>query len=75
MKFLVVLRPTETGFAAHAPDMEDWLANGRTREQALKQLRAVIEFHIAHARARGEDPPRPAAEAEHLEVLAPVPTP
>lgn len=74
MRFLVVIEPTETGFAARVPDLEGCVAAGRTREQVERQIRAVIEFHFAELRARGVEPPRPRAVSAVVDVLAPVPS-
>lgn len=74
MRFLVVIRPSGTGFAAHVPDLEGCVASGRSREQVERQIRAVIEFHFAELRARGVEPPRPLAEPALVDVLAPIPS-
>lgn len=61
MDYLVVIEPTATGYTAFVPDLEGCVATGRTREQVERQIRAVIEFHIAGLRSSGQDPPAPNA--------------
>jgi len=74
MRFLVIIEPTGTGFAARVPDLDGCVASGRTREQVERQIRAVIEFHFAELRARGIEPPRPSAVPALVDVLAPAPS-
>ncbi|MDX1393332.1 MAG: type II toxin-antitoxin system HicB family antitoxin [Gemmatimonadota bacterium] len=70
MGFLVVIEPTEAGYSAFVPDLEGCVARGRTRDQVERQVRAVIEFHCAGLRSRGEEPPVPNALATYVEVAA-----
>lgn len=69
MQFLVVLQPTDGGYEAHAPDVEGCVARGRTREQVERQMRAVLEFHLAGLHVAGEPPPPARAEATYMEVV------
>ena len=68
MGFLVVIEPTEAGYSAFVPDLDGCVARGRTRDQVERQVRAVIEFHCAGLRLRGEEPPVPNALATYVEV-------
>lgn len=80
MGYLVVIEPTESGYSAFVPDLEGLVATGRTRDQVERQIRAVIEFHVAGLRSVGETPPEPNAmattvriwEADGLERVRPV---
>ncbi len=68
MEFLIVVQPTETGYAAHAPDIEGCVARGRTSDQVERQIRAVLEFHVMGLRQAGEEPPRARAYATKVEI-------
>ena len=70
MGFLVVIERTERGYSAFAPDIDGCVASGRTREQVERQMRAVIEFHLASLRSVGRTPPEPNALATYVEVMA-----
>lgn len=72
MSYLVVVRPTEAGFSAFVPDVEGCVARGRTRDQVERQIRAVLEFHMAGLRFEGREPPPPVAEAIRVEISGPV---
>lgn len=69
MQFLVVVQRTECGYEAHAPDVDGCVATGRTREQVERQMRAVLEFHLAGLHVSGEPPPPARAEATYVEVV------
>ena len=71
MDYLVVIEPTATGYTAFVPDLEGCVATGRTREQVERQVRAVIEFHVAGLRASGEEPPTPNAMAITVRIWEP----
>lgn len=69
MGFLVVIEPTERGYSAFAPDLDGCVASGRTRDQVERQMRAVIEFHLASLRSVGRTPPEPNALATYVDVM------
>jgi len=68
MGYLVVIEPTERGYSAFVPDLEGCVATGRTRDQVERQIRAVIEFHLAGLRSAGCEPPPPNASATTVQV-------
>jgi len=68
LDFLIVVQPTESGYQAHAPDVDGCVATGRSSDQAERQIRAVLEFHVMGLRQAGKDPPEPKAYATKVEV-------
>lgn len=70
LKYLIVVKPTENGFMAEAPDVDGCVATGRTAEQVERQIRAVLEFQITDLRQHGGAPPSPKSYATHVEIVA-----
>jgi len=70
VKYLIVIRPTDAGFEATAPDIEGCVARGRTRDQVERQIRAVIEYQLTALRQSGREIPAPRATASKVEIVA-----
>jgi predicted RNase H-like HicB family nuclease len=67
MKFLVTLEPDEDGYiVAECPSLPGCLSQGRTREEALTNIREAITGYLASLRKHGE--PLPATEITEIEV-------
>lgn len=71
MTYMVVIEPTSTGYSAFVPDLDGCVATGRTRDQVERQIRAVMEFHIAGLRSAGREPPEPNAMAIQVRIWEP----
>jgi predicted RNase H-like HicB family nuclease len=70
MKYLVVLEPTATGFAAFAPDVPGCVATGETREQAEREIAEAIAFHLDGLREEGLPVPLPSTHSTYVEVAS-----
>ncbi len=70
MKYAVVIEKTETNFSAFVPDLSGCVATGLTIEDAEKQIREAIEFHIEGMKQDGEEVPQPSSCVEYIEVAA-----
>ena len=70
MKYLVVLEPTDTGFSAYSPDLPGCAATGGTRDEAERNMREAVEFHIEGLRAEGLEVPPPRTQAAFVTVAA-----
>ena len=46
MSHSIVLEKTETGFSAYSPNVVGCVATGATREEAEKNMREALEFHM-----------------------------
>ena len=66
----MVIEPTSTGYAGHVPDLEGCVARARTVEELERQMRTVVEFHLAGLRRSGGEAPVPRAWASTLELVA-----
>ncbi|MBI2371128.1 MAG: type II toxin-antitoxin system HicB family antitoxin [Deltaproteobacteria bacterium] len=69
-RYMVVVAPGETSWGAHVPDLPGCVAVGETREEVLRLIREVIEFHIDGLRQDGLPVPTPTSEGEFVEVEA-----
>ena len=46
MKYLIVIKETQTGFSAYSPDIDGCVAAGKTKKEVRKNLKGAIEFHL-----------------------------
>ena len=66
--YLFVIEPTGTGFSAYVPDLPGCAATGATRDEAEREVRAAIDFHIAGLRHEGYEVPRLTTSIGYAEV-------
>jgi predicted RNase H-like HicB family nuclease len=60
---IVIERAADGGFGAWAPDLPGCVALGDSIEDAERQLREAIAFHLEGLREHGEPVPAPTAVA------------
>ena len=70
MKYAVVIESSPNNYAAYVPDLPGCVATGRTREEALVEIRQAIGLHIESLREHGDPVPQPQATTEVVEVAA-----
>ena len=70
MKYLIILEPTSTGYSAYSPDLPGCVSTGATRQEAEKNMREAIEFHIDGLREEGMEIPQPSSEPAYVDVSA-----
>ena len=68
MKYLIVIEPTSTGFSAYSPDLPGCVSTGGTQEEAEKNIREAIGFHIEGMREDGDPIPEPGTNVFYAEV-------
>ncbi len=56
-QFSVVIEHDKSGFAAYCPELQGCYAQGKTHEEALKNIKDAIKLHVADIRAEGESLP------------------
>jgi predicted RNase H-like HicB family nuclease len=67
MKFAITLEPDEDGFiVASCPALAGCHSQGRTREEAIANIKEAIQGYIASMRKHGE--PIPVTDVEEVEV-------
>lgn len=70
MRYLIVIESTSTGFSAYSPDVPGCVATGTTREEAEREMREAISFHLDGLREDGAKLPEPHASSAYVEVPA-----
>ena len=70
MKYLIVIESSTTGFSAYSPDVPGCVATGSTREEAEREMRDAISFHLDGLRREGEKLPEPQASSTYVDVPA-----
>ena len=67
-KYLVVFEKAGENYCACSPDIPGCIATGSTREEAEKNIREAIKFHLEGLAEDGLPLPEPDSSAEHIEV-------
>ena len=70
MQYTIVIEKSPRNYAAYAPDLPGCVATGATREEAVREMREAIRFHIESLREHGEPVPEPHCSATVVEVAA-----
>ncbi len=70
MKYLVIIEKTKTGFSAFSPDLPGCVATGATKEQAEKNMRDAIAFHLEGMEEEGLKAPQPHSVSTYVEIPA-----
>lgn len=68
MNYVVVYEKSETGWAAHVPDLPGVVTARRTREDVRSLILEAIEFHLDGLKEDRLPIPQPSAEAERVSV-------
>ena len=67
-KYLVVFEKAGDNYSAYSPDIPGCIATGATRNEAEKNIREALNFHIAGLKEDGAPLPEPASSTEYIEV-------
>ena len=67
-KYLIIVEESEHNFAAYSPDLPGCVATGKTRAEAVKNMRSAIEMHLEGMREDGMEIPEPRSRAEYVSV-------
>jgi len=70
MRYAIVVEKTANNYSAYVPDLPGCVATGHTVEEAEREIRDAIEFHIQGIREDGLAVPPPASVVEYLEIAA-----
>ena len=70
MKYTIVIEQSPRNYSACAPDLPGCVATGATREEAVRETRRAIAFHIESLREHGEPVPEPRCTAAVVDVAA-----
>jgi predicted RNase H-like HicB family nuclease len=69
-KYLIVIEPTDTGYSSYSPDLPGCVSAGKSREEAERNMREAIEFHVDGLRQEGYPVPEPQASSSYIELPA-----
>ncbi len=64
MKYPIILRQTDPGFAVEVPDLPICITTGKTFEIALQNAKQVIDLHPEGLKEDGELIPQPSSKLE-----------
>jgi len=70
MKYAIVIEKADSNYSAYVPDLPGCVAAGVTPEEAEKEIREAIEFHIEGMKEDGEAIPSPSSSVDYVEVAA-----
>ena len=69
-KYLIVIERTDSGYSTYSPDLPGCVSTGKSREEAEKNMREAIEFHVDGLRQEGYSVPEPQATSSYIELPA-----
>ena len=67
-KYLVIFEKAGDNYSAYSPDIPGCIATGATRNEAEKNIREAISFHIDGLKEDGASLPEPVSFTEYIEV-------
>jgi predicted RNase H-like HicB family nuclease len=70
MRYAIVIERAESNFSAYVPDLPGCVATAGTAEEAEREIRDAIEFHLEGLRADGQPIPEPRSRVQYVEVAA-----
>ena len=68
MRYAVVIEKAEGNYSAYVPDLPGCVATGATAEEAEREIRAAIRFHLDGLREDGSPIPEPTSICEYVEM-------
>ncbi len=67
-KYLVIFEKADDNYSAYSPDIPGCIATGSTRDEAEKNIKKAISFHIKGLAEDGLPLPQPSSSTEYIEV-------
>jgi predicted RNase H-like HicB family nuclease len=69
-KYLIVIERTDSGYSTYSPDLPGCVSTGKSREEAERNMREAIEFHVDGLRQEGYPVPEPQTTSSYVELPA-----
>lgn len=69
-EYTVIYERTDHNYSAYSPDVPGCMATGKTREEAERNFREALEFHIEGLKAEGMPVPEPSSETGTIRIAA-----
>ena len=70
MRYASVIENAGTNYSAYFPDLPGCVATGATAEEAEREIREAIEFHIEGLREDGLAIPQPSSAVRYFDIAA-----
>jgi predicted RNase H-like HicB family nuclease len=70
MRYAIVIENAGPNYSAYAPDLPGCAATGATVEEAQREIREAIEFHLEGLRQDGLPIPPPSSAVSYVDVAA-----
>ena len=70
VEYTVVVEKSPRNYAAYVPDLPGCVATGTSQEEAVREIRQAIRFHVESLREHGEPVPEPSCMATVVTVAA-----
>ena len=70
MKCLIVIERTGTAYSAYSPDIPGCAATGTTRDEAEREMKSAIAFHIEGLTSEGIALPTPHSSSLYIDISA-----
>ncbi len=70
MRYAIVIERSPRNYAAYVPDLPGCVATGASEEEAVREIREAIRFHIESLREHDEPVPEPRCTATVVDVSA-----
>jgi len=70
MRYAIVIENAGANYSAYVPDLPGCVATGATAEEAEREIREAIEFHIEGLREDGLPIPQPTSAVRYVDIAA-----
>ncbi|MEQ1635950.1 MAG: type II toxin-antitoxin system HicB family antitoxin [Methylococcales bacterium] len=70
MRYAIVVEKAANNYSAYVPDLPGCVATGFTIEEAEREIREAIEFHIEGMVEDGLPIPPPTSTVQYIEIAA-----
>ena len=70
MRYAIVIENAGTNYSAYVPDLPGCVATGATAEEAEREIREAIGFHIEGLREDGLPIPQPSSAVRYVDIAA-----
>lgn len=70
MRYAIVIENAGTNYSAYVPDLPGCVVTGATVEEAEREIREAIEFHLEGLREDDAPIPTPSSTVRYVDVAA-----
>lgn len=70
MRYAIVIENAGSNYSAYVPDLPGCVATATTIEDAEREIREAIEFHLEGLREDGIAIPPPSSSVRYIEIAA-----